>query len=399
MNSLVKNKFVLGFGALLVTLVAFAEPGGWVGMGGEVFRFDRNPWFVKNTKTVNYCLVHDASGFSASLETSRQQLKSALSYWKREMRLSVVESQAGAGWVQIADQEFVEVSSCQDSTVDLQIILGPTGLNTEQRQFLKDPKSYVGITVRTSYDLKKMKGQGFMYIGADQGAEQYKNNGELIDKAWQYPALLEYALIHELGHVFGVPHTGTGVMSETFLNVMLNKKIAAFYVQNPEVPFLSFPQQAMACGTSGTFFAAFFNLPQSTDCLKLKSESVDGRVWSVWSRADAKAEFEMIGNLRGSPLVALDMNMKPAIFVQLPDEQTVFGVMDKLFSQFLLGPTFYHRTLDANYTLKGSLKPSPVQMQITPDSIVVSGVVDGKIKTIVSYALPTLMRYFSPVSK
>ena len=30
--------------------------GGWVGMGGELIKDARNPWFVKNTAEVFYCI-------------------------------------------------------------------------------------------------------------------------------------------------------------------------------------------------------------------------------------------------------------------------------------------------------------------------------------------------------
>ena len=52
--------------AMIFSSVAAADRGGWVASGGELFRFGKNPWFLKNTTTVEYCVAIDRATISAS---------------------------------------------------------------------------------------------------------------------------------------------------------------------------------------------------------------------------------------------------------------------------------------------------------------------------------------------
>ncbi|MCB0411029.1 MAG: hypothetical protein KDD22_00790, partial [Bdellovibrionales bacterium] len=62
-----------------------APAGGWVSFGGELFRFDRNPWFVKNTLKVNYCIDnYDKEGMSVSQDIALQAIEDAIAFWKDE---------------------------------------------------------------------------------------------------------------------------------------------------------------------------------------------------------------------------------------------------------------------------------------------------------------------------
>ena len=44
---------------LIIFFSQLTFAGGWVSSGGELFSDAHNPWFVRNTKDVNYCVVVD----------------------------------------------------------------------------------------------------------------------------------------------------------------------------------------------------------------------------------------------------------------------------------------------------------------------------------------------------
>ncbi len=75
--------FFLNLIFLFFSIQTFAG-GGWISSGGEIFKFDRNPWFVaKNTPQAKYCLTIDKSSVSASEEQVRNSLLTAINWWKK----------------------------------------------------------------------------------------------------------------------------------------------------------------------------------------------------------------------------------------------------------------------------------------------------------------------------
>src|SRR3989344_2617793 len=60
------------------------DDGGWVGMGGELFKDARNPWFVKNTKDVYYCIQLDKKDMSIDEASVSTAFTDAVNYWKGE---------------------------------------------------------------------------------------------------------------------------------------------------------------------------------------------------------------------------------------------------------------------------------------------------------------------------
>lgn len=74
------------------------------------------------------------------------------------------------------------------------------------------------MSVRTRYDDVNLRGGGFIYVSADSGPLAYSNEF-LRHGAWHLGkgGLLFKVLVHELGHVFGLPHMNESiVMHERF---------------------------------------------------------------------------------------------------------------------------------------------------------------------------------------
>lgn len=260
-------RYILYF--LILSSVTFAS-GGWISGGGELLKDSHNPWFLNNTKDVFYCIKVNESDFGASRKTIETKLVSAIEFWKNEFNYAITPVYKSIGKLRIADQNFIQVS-CNDVRVDIKFQFGV--LEKVQKEYLKDPKKYAAVTVRTSYDEVKLKGRGFVYVSPSHGPLAYNQEG-VIEDAWQSDdgELLYLTLVHELGHIFGLPHIGTmgALMSEGFVEMILIEN-NNFNFRNGKFNFFSLiskshvicPQQPLL-----ELWAAFFDLSPNEKCLQ-----------------------------------------------------------------------------------------------------------------------------------
>jgi hypothetical protein len=380
--------------SILVSASAFGGVGGWSGSGGGIFDAQKNPWFLRNTQTVHYCVSLDQASVSASAATVNSAIAGAFSYWRNELNQNASARQGAAA---IGNQNFVLDPICSASD-DIQFLIGYGALNSEQSNWLVDPQQYVGISVRTAYDTVNMKAQGFVFISSDIGPHAYHNAGNLISQAWQYPVLLQYALTHEVGHVMGIPHTGAGLMSEVFLNQMLDSRLSQSYINNPFQSFLNPPMNFDVCSQNGSFNAAFFGVDPATACIRVQgSVQASGQfVWNISSLASASSIPVAVGTIRG--LLSLDDSLAatPAIVIQLPTEQTVFTLQDRGLNGFMTGPVYLQGGMSASFVVASSPVPNDVHIDLRTNSLTMVGLVKGKMGSVLSYNPPSL--FTMPVS-
>ncbi len=201
---------------VLVLFPVISEAGGWVSGGGELIRDAKNPWFLNNTHQVKFCIISDETNFGVTREVEKEQILKAFSFWKKEFKYAVVQP-SRLGIVTLADQELLEVSCETDPDITFQFGL----LTSEQERFLKRPQDFAAVTVRTEYDEKNLRGKGFVYFSPEQGPLAFKLDGKEQVHPWSVAdySILYSALVHELGHVYGLSHTGDvgNLMSERFV--------------------------------------------------------------------------------------------------------------------------------------------------------------------------------------
>ena len=381
----------------LVSLAVFAERGGWVGSGGDNIRFSKNPWFVKNTDTVHYCVQVDHNSVSANDQTIQQSIENAIAYWKQEFSSAPPLS---SGFAQLGSQDFILQTSCGADT-DLHILVGYGTLNKEQIDFLDDPRLFIGITVRTDYDTVNLRGKGFMYISSDEGPYAYNtlpNTSHLIARAWQNQKLLQYAFMHEFGHVFGFPHTGTGLMSEVFLDQTLNQRFSKFYLSNPIQSFLNPPMIFDICTLNGTFDASFFQIPPDSACLRLEGTVAGGTFnWNVFSKKTSSSPAVPAGTIHADAIAALALGSKSASVVQLPPEQTVFTLKDRFINNFMIGPLFNEGGARGIFMGTSTHRPFDLEIDYHIDSITMTGIVNGRMTPVLVYSPPSLLNKILPI--
>lgn len=189
-------------------------------------------------------------------------------------------------------------------------------------------------------------------------------------------------------------------MSEVFLDQLLIRKFAALYVREPISPFIKPSEEAEICDNSvlpmGTqsFLAPYFSLVYKEDCLKLQL-SENKKEFSILTKKTSSVvnDWKKIGTLSIDKNELIDYSLKPSLVLQLTDEQKVFQALD---TSFLIGPIFQNYKVDGHINFGTSMKPYSVQVDLSPDSIVVYGLHEGKIRQVFSFGNPLLFSLSKP---
>lgn len=216
MNSLMK----MFFRTLLLCIPISSFAGGWTSGGGELLGNSQNPWWLKNTPEVKYCILVDEQNFGSTLPILKGKISEALSYWKKQLAKGYYGRDIKFGDIILGQQNFIEMKNCDEADLRFQFGL----LDDEQLNFIQNPKKYVGLTIRTEYDQKTLKGKGFIYISPQGGPLKPE---KLPKDVWSINegSLLLPTLIHELGHVFGLQHSDLiYFMRDDFLELILSEK-------------------------------------------------------------------------------------------------------------------------------------------------------------------------------
>lgn len=367
---------------ILITNAFAGNDGGWVSSGGELFKDAHNPWFVKNTKQVYYCIKSDEVTMSQTAEDLPQVINEALKFWANEFSKTVSEETPGR--FDLGGQDFILVD-CKDEKVDIRFLFGYSTLTTDEIKYLVKPEKYIGVSVRTSYDKVNLKAKGFVYISSDKGDHAYENNGTLTQEAWKNKKLLQYALMHELGHVFGFPHTGSGLMSEVFLDQLLNKFLVESFLKLPIDSFLAPHNQLENCLLPARVKTQIFKMKLDEMCLKATVLPTGGYSLEAYNENGPK---RVIGKMIGLIPEIFDWKDMPASVLQITSEQKVFTAQETGFRSFMYGPTIIDRGFKATVFINEGNAANPVYIKMTGSSMSLYGKVDNSMVPYVLFSSP-----------
>lgn len=392
----------LGIAALLLVAACGRVGGGsdgWVSSGGELFQGRQNPWWLKNVRRVNYCVLVDPGTSSVKRADAETNVHLALEFWKHEFARDSHEffqapkeeesfSPHGIRLKEslgVATQRFVP-GPC--ATADLKILFGSGALSKDERAFLAPGLTrHLAAAVRTSYDEVTLKGKGFVYIASDKGDDAPKafrlENAPTPADA----ALLLPLLAHELGHVFGIPHVGprSSLMAERFPAALLENL--------RYVPAADRASQA--------FLPSFFATPQRfIECNRERKYEVAAKFFGVDFKKDPEAcpsyafqpggkkiEISLVGRqpdfrqaLGTMENIVQQNDYLPAYTVELTSPQEVFP---SLGTETLLGPPLLRAsTLYGMWRSPDAKKTSPMVLGVEGAGcwrFTVAGALDGKL--------------------
>ncbi len=397
-----KNLFFSFFGGLSCLLFACGRPivsgpaaeEGWVSSGGELIKGGQNPWWLKNTTVVNYCVQIDKDTVSASPERIAALIEKALGYWKSEfarraeilpisdvMNLSFNEIGVGA-------QEFRN-GPCTGNE-DLRFQFGLGTLTSEQIAQIRNPQTYIALAVRTYYDEKQMKGKGFVYISSDKGTKRPSGDSEFMETPWQHDTVLSMVLIHELGHVFGIPHMGEkfSLMSQDLPEIIVSKLAEKDIKRVPLEDVLSFPFFLPPSHFRGGHFdegtfeisRRFLGLPPNPSVHIHLNVKAPGNEIQVAVSEGAKSPQTSVGVIKDLKLKSI---IHMAIVLHLPPSQEVFPV--ESYSTHLRPGPFRLEMQGTGIYESASGTGGPVFLNLTQaQSFQVYGVVNGKLEELIS---------------
>jgi hypothetical protein len=356
---------------------------GWNSSGGEDFNNLHNPWFVRNTPIVHYCVALDSSSFSADRSKVDALISKAFSYWNDQFQ------KGGSNKVRqlLGTHEFKKNVQC-DGSEEIKFQFGYGTLNQRQMEYLKDPSRHIGIAVRTEYDAVNLKGKGFVFFASDLGPHKIRTDG-LVEKPWNYDGLLYRSILHEIGHVLGLPHIGDGLMSETYLERILNRLTYKLYSKADDlVDFFNPPLESSSCKVQSAI-SSFFQLPSEMTCLHLRynrgSASSSIEVFGSRTEEADKVQVGRIDPVNGcKPLesVTPDINVKMSMTVRFDERQKIYSKDEiGIFETFVLGPAFVEFGCSGNYETANKTT-MPVYFRIGPGFHQILGTVDGSIQTV-----------------
>lgn len=208
---------------LAFSLSSFAGNGS--SGGGNIFGDQLNPWFMQNTKSVNYC-VEIAPEFSSIPKTRiLESINKSFAYWKRTFAQG--SDTLGQGFpleIALGTQEFILNESCSDD-IDLKFQLG--FLTDDQKKELPNYRQLLGLAYRTSYDEVNLRAKGFIYIAPESGAFR-PLSPNLHQIPWSFGKNMGFDLVitHEMGHLFGLQddhYSYSGLMSAKFVENITTK--------------------------------------------------------------------------------------------------------------------------------------------------------------------------------
>ena len=91
------------------------------------------------------------------------------------------------------------------------------------------------------------------------------------------------------------------------------------------------------------------------------------------------------------------MGSTPAVIVQLPPEQTVFSLQERAVNTFMIGPVFAEGTANGVLQKPGSSRPFDLQVELRTDSVVMTGLVGGRMMPVMVYRPASLLNLTFPI--
>ncbi len=367
--------------ALLFSLCVSAHitavfDGGGTSAGADLIKDGINPWWLQNTKEVKYCIDVDTATVSATPEKIELLIQKALHYWKVQFSVQLLQSETVP---LIATQTFLK-TSCDKATLQFKVGMGT--LKSTEKVYLPEPDKTVGLTVRTEYDPVQLVGKGFIYISSDKLKDRKLGILNGVESPWRYDGLLYWILVHELGHVFGIPHIATfplsgisGVMAHNFADILLSKVYFQKYVLIPDGNQPEFWTGGSTWQNCGLKDDAWNWLGTTGLCVVTQNVGPEGFQLLVQNHLGIPSVYGTIKDIKFE-----SKRVEPTVMVQLTPENLLYP---NLKTAFLSAIGF--RRADYSGILVANGKQRPVQFEVSEKGLKLYGINGEKILLVLNH--------------
>jgi hypothetical protein len=182
-------------------------------------------------------------------------------------------------------RKYVWQARC-DKSSDLKIYAGVQ--NAEVMKAREQYENPVAFAERTSFDSVKGWGKGFIWFATDRSVGRFSPD-------WLEPDALHAVILHELGHVLGVPHT-----QGTIMDYRLEQLIESQSYSGPALRRIDQQRQLYFSG-SGLDYGGVLGFGAERD------EDVRVFQWLTGRRAELPIDVRFHGDLvKGAQLVVKD---------------------------------------------------------------------------------------------
>lgn len=187
---------ILSLATVFLAIATTAHAG--ISTNGAAINIEENnAWFL-GSQPIEYC-IDSSDSYSVDQRTIERLVQESFEDWARffvkyNLDKATFSHLKGDRQLGLALQAK-EVPSCTDEKHQLHFMFGLT--DDRVSDALEVQEGAIALDVRGTYD-----------------HNTYRNGGEIyvVDKKWSEPRL-HHVILHELGHVFGLPHESVYVMS------------------------------------------------------------------------------------------------------------------------------------------------------------------------------------------
>lgn len=372
----------------------------WVSTGGELIKDSHNPWFLpQNTTQINYCMQVSPISVSISEERAAVLVERAFTYWISEFKR--VRPYFSEGMFSYLGEPSLKQIPCT-GTEDVKFQLGFDTLTFQQRRFIKNNSAkFLTLAVRTDYDEVNLKGRGFVFVASDIGPRRFKGEKGGIERPWSTEGLLYRVLLHEVGHVFGIPHVDNGVfefgrsLKNPYIISIMSSYYPEFILKNPEnyksenepPGFFGFLNRYERCGIREPA-KRYFLLNSDWDCIRVEmdlTQSTNG--------TDAEIKLSSIpapGSLMAKDLGVIILSnitkkddivadLRTLVVVHLTPAQKIFTLPKGYPFPYVIGPSFLAFNMSGVFRSHTG-ESKPMLMRLDQERIQIQGVESGQIR-------------------
>lgn len=383
----------MGFLGLLPSALAF---GIWSSGGGDTHLDQGNPWFLGDVATVSYCL-EQSPDFTVHEDESAVVVMNAFAYWQEEFGFAAYVTKDRKR--QQGTQNFQPTEDCSNADIRFQFgNLHPDQLAWLQSQG-KKRQDFVGIAVRTHYDSRNMRGKGFIYISPDFGPNAFSRKSTKPIWADGSYGNLHKILVHELGHVFGIPHSNNEEITNDVMATQYPKAIGSGKVRGGSnintIP--GYFQNRHTFGSSGYLTVGVRDYTydqgcgnQAADFYGLAPTGFSG-VTFLRDPAQSNILFTYAGSIFGS--ITLDQKIQdsytPVVKYFLPENQTRFPNYGDLFA---VGANSRETLYSGTFRNDKNATERQVTVTLSPKyyKFGISGIMAGKVAKCITNPLAML---------